>query len=176
MILGVRKNGEEFPADAAISKLVIDGKRILTVALRDITEQKQAETETGLLAELGTVSAGTLEFEDRLTNLARLLARDLADLCIVDVIDGRWQHPTGEGRQPGPDKEWLCDVFMQMPRDGERPRVAGSVLETGQAASLREDDAGRHRSGPRPRRTAARFRAPASNRPSSRLWWPWKSL
>jgi signal transduction histidine kinase len=39
----VRKNGEEFPADAAISGIVIDGKKILTVAVRDITELKEAE-------------------------------------------------------------------------------------------------------------------------------------
>jgi PAS domain S-box-containing protein len=42
-IFGVRKNGEEFPADAAISGIVIGGKRILTVAVRDITELKEAE-------------------------------------------------------------------------------------------------------------------------------------
>jgi PAS domain S-box-containing protein len=44
-ILGIRKNGQEFPADAAISKLDVGGKRILTVALRDITEQKRVEDE-----------------------------------------------------------------------------------------------------------------------------------
>ncbi len=42
-IFGLRKDGEEFPADAAISKLEIDGTRILTVALRDITDQKRLE-------------------------------------------------------------------------------------------------------------------------------------
>jgi PAS domain S-box-containing protein len=43
VIFGVRKNGEEFPADAAISGIVVGGRRILTVALRDITELKEAE-------------------------------------------------------------------------------------------------------------------------------------
>ena len=42
-ILGLRKNGQEFPAEAAISRLDVGGKRILTVALRDITEQKTME-------------------------------------------------------------------------------------------------------------------------------------
>jgi PAS domain S-box-containing protein len=41
-IRGRRKNGEEFPADSTISKLVIDGKPFLTVALRDITEPERA--------------------------------------------------------------------------------------------------------------------------------------
>jgi PAS domain S-box-containing protein len=42
-IFGLRKNGEEFPADATISKLVVAGQVLLNVALRDISEQKRAE-------------------------------------------------------------------------------------------------------------------------------------
>jgi PAS domain S-box-containing protein len=44
-IVGRRKNGEEFHADAAISKLEVAGKRILTVALHDVTEQRRLDEE-----------------------------------------------------------------------------------------------------------------------------------
>lgn len=44
-IFGLRKNGEEFPADAAISNFEVSGTRILTVSIRDMTEQKRLESE-----------------------------------------------------------------------------------------------------------------------------------
>ncbi len=86
-IFGVRKNGEEFPADAAISKLDVEGKPIMTVALRDITDQKRIENEQRFLSEVGAVLTSTLDYEDTLTNIAQLAVRDLADYCIVDVVD-----------------------------------------------------------------------------------------
>jgi PAS domain S-box-containing protein len=59
-IFGLRKSGKEFPADAAISKLEVGGKRIMTVALRDITDQKRIENEQRFLSEVGAVLASTL--------------------------------------------------------------------------------------------------------------------
>jgi C4-dicarboxylate-specific signal transduction histidine kinase len=44
-ILGVRADGSEFPAEASVSKLEIDGETILTVMLHDVTTRKQAEAE-----------------------------------------------------------------------------------------------------------------------------------
>ena len=43
-VTGVRATGEEFPIDAAISHLNVDGLRQYTVILRDITERQLAET------------------------------------------------------------------------------------------------------------------------------------
>ena len=42
-ITGLRAGGEEFPVEAAISQISIEGKRFYTVVLRDITERTRAE-------------------------------------------------------------------------------------------------------------------------------------
>jgi PAS domain S-box-containing protein len=42
-VYGLRKSGEEFPAEASISKVVLGDERLLSVVLRDITAQKRVE-------------------------------------------------------------------------------------------------------------------------------------
>jgi PAS domain S-box-containing protein len=42
-VMALRADGEEFPVEAAISHITVEGKKYYTVILRDITERKQAE-------------------------------------------------------------------------------------------------------------------------------------
>lgn len=59
-VRGRRKNGEEFPAEAMVSRQTLDGRTILTVVHRDITERKELEA----LRE-----AVTRELDHRIRNL-----------------------------------------------------------------------------------------------------------
>jgi PAS domain S-box-containing protein len=51
-IVGVRKDGSEFPAEATIAKFTVKGETVLSVRLRDITQRKQAEAGLHRLAAL----------------------------------------------------------------------------------------------------------------------------
>jgi len=57
-LFGVRASGEEFPIEASISQVEVEGKKLYTVILRDITEKRRAEAQ--LLRAQRLESVGTL--------------------------------------------------------------------------------------------------------------------
>ena len=91
-ILGLRKNGEEVPAEAAISHLGERGKRVYSVVLRDVTERRRAHETQRFLAEAGETLASSLGHEETLRNVARLAVPRLADACVVHVFHGGGFH------------------------------------------------------------------------------------
>ena len=60
-VTGLRADGEEFPIEAAISHVTVEGTKFFTVILRDVTERTRLEDQlrrTERIAELGTVASG----------------------------------------------------------------------------------------------------------------------
>jgi PAS domain S-box-containing protein len=132
-IFGLRKTGEEFPAEAAISKLHLGGAWLFTVTLRDVTEQKRIEREAKFLAELGAVLLPTLDYQERLTRLAQLTARDLGDLCIVDIIDHDGEARRREVATSDPTKTGLAEALKRFPVDPGRPHLSSAILHSKQS-------------------------------------------
>ena len=140
-IIALRKNGEEFPAEASISKLDVDNQTILTVVLRDVTEHKRIDVEQRLLAEVASALATTLDYEETLRNVAWLVVGDLADICVVETVeeDGRVGLPTVAYRDPAnaAAAELLGHVRLELPRgplgpamhDTREPLLVSKVSE-----------------------------------------------
>lgn len=85
-ISGLRKNGEEFPAEAAISHLGNGGNRVYSVVLRDITLRRRAEQAQTFLARVGEVLASSLGPSETIESIARLAVPTLADAAIVSAF------------------------------------------------------------------------------------------
>lgn len=136
-IFGLRKNGEEFPADAAISKLQVGGTTTLTVVLRDITEQKRIERQQHFLAEVGAVLASTLDYAETLSGIAKLAVQDLADICLVEVVEESAKVSRLIVHRD-PAQTTAVDALRQIQIDLRRPRITSQVLEEKQPQLLRE--------------------------------------
>lgn len=85
-IVGRRKSGEEFPADASISKIAFGGRTLLTVVLRDISESKRIENEQRFLSELGAALSSTLDYQETLATIANFAVRGIPDICVLDIL------------------------------------------------------------------------------------------
>ncbi len=59
-VLGLRSNGEEFPIEASISYCEINGKKMFTTIMRDVTDRQQAELAL----------RGQLKLQDQLAKIA----------------------------------------------------------------------------------------------------------
>jgi PAS domain S-box-containing protein len=119
-ILGLRKNGEEFPAEAAISHLGAEPEKIYSVVLRDVTERRRAHETQSFLAEAGETLASTLGHDETLRNIAHLAVPRLADACVVHAFHGGQFHGVAVEHV---DKERAVDLAQ---RRAEHPiDVAG---------------------------------------------------
>jgi len=106
-VFALRKNGEEFPADASISKIMVGEEAVYTVVLRDVSDRVQRETERQLEAQRLRLAmdAGRLgAFEhDQQTDTVRLLGHAAAILGLQATqidIDTWFEliHPDDAGR------------------------------------------------------------------------------
>lgn len=92
VISGLRGDGEEFPIEASISQATVDGRKLYTVILRDITERQRAASELAQsnqrLRELYESMHEVREAER--TRIARELHDELAQWLTALKMDAAW--------------------------------------------------------------------------------------
>ena len=98
----------------------------------DITERRRIEKEQQFLAEASVVLSASLDYEQTLATLARLVVQNVADWCGVDVMDEHGRLRRLKVASADPAKAALCAVLEQMPPDRDLPHLMRSVIESKQ--------------------------------------------
>ncbi len=81
-VWGRRKSGEEFPSEAIISRHSVDGRTILTVVNRDITERKEMDKQRDVIArELDHRINNMIAVVSSLVSLSSKSAESVADFA-----------------------------------------------------------------------------------------------
>ncbi|NVB76823.1 MAG: PAS domain S-box protein [Kofleriaceae bacterium] len=128
----IRKDGSIVDVKVSASVLRDSGGAPIHIIaeVEDITEQKRAEAEQRFLAASGPVFADSLDFEETLTRIADRVAHEMADLCMIDILETETEPRFMQtaGRDPGVVA--LCDQLGRIPRDRSRPYLMRRVFET----------------------------------------------
>jgi signal transduction histidine kinase len=97
---------------------------------QDVLDRKRREADTRLLSDAGAALASSLDYRETLATVARLAVANLADFCVVDIVeeDGRVRRVQVAARNPA--NAWICDVLMRAPFDRGRPYLARPVLRS----------------------------------------------
>ena len=142
-VLGRRANGDEFPADASISKLSTSEGLLFTVVLRDVTEQKRLERHEHLLAESGAALVGTIEYDVLLRTIAELPVPALGEWCLLDLNEAPSDvvsiRRTGSVH-PDPGKDLVLRTLEARGLDEDSPSRVLDVLRTRKAELLPDVD------------------------------------
>jgi PAS domain S-box-containing protein len=135
-ISGLRKNGEEFPADAAISHLERPDGKIYAVVLRDVTERRRAHDMQRFLAVAGETFASSLGAEETLANVTRLAVPQLADACIVNLYHGDQFHGVAAAHRNSAMAVALEQRRVENPIDLAGAHPVAEVIRTGRLVRI----------------------------------------
>jgi PAS domain S-box-containing protein len=92
VLTGVRANGEEFPIEASISQHTEDGRQLLTVVLRDVSERVRVDEALRHSQEelRNFAAAANRAREQEQSRLARELHDELGQTLTVLQMDAAW--------------------------------------------------------------------------------------
>ncbi|WP_224364420.1 PAS domain-containing sensor histidine kinase [Hyalangium versicolor] len=128
----IRKDGTIVEVMLSVSLLRgHDGApRFYVAQIEDITERKRFEKEQRFLSEVGLALANTLDYEETLTRIADLVVQDVADLCIVELVETSEEARRIKVTCRDSSRACLCERLSQPPHDRHHPHLLQSILET----------------------------------------------
>ena len=141
--VALRKTGEEFPAETAITKVARGSDTYAALVVRDLTERTRLEEEHRFLDEVGTLLASSLDPDETLANVAAAALRRLADCCAIYLVgahSSRGEHVTVTSRDA--DKRHAAAALETALRQPGAPKLGQSAIDRGQPLLLADIPAG----------------------------------
>jgi len=152
-VFGRRKDGSEFPAEASISKLDLNGEMFFTVILRDVTERKRAaealraseqlargqvEALKRTLDALATESDPDRLLEHILCTITEQFEAHSSSVWRRDESSGRivFDSAFEEGRLVPKTDEQFTNLDLWLPMEDSRPWT--EVFRTGKASVIED--------------------------------------
>ncbi|MBV9228643.1 MAG: PAS domain S-box protein, partial [Chloroflexi bacterium] len=131
-----RKDGTILPVSVTISPIHDSEGHIIGVSdiAHDITERKRIQAQEQFLTEVSKVLYSTLDYQETLANVARLVVPQLADWFAVDLVDASGHFELIELAHKDPEQvRWARKLRELYPIDPTAPVGAPRVVRTGQA-------------------------------------------
>jgi PAS domain S-box-containing protein len=124
----IRKDGNLLATEVS-AKILPDGR--WQAFIRDISARKRAERERQFIAELGAALPSTLDVDEALSIIADLAVRDLADFCLIDLVDDQNRPRRKQVRCRNHERDGaLCSALGGQILDGDNWNSAISVVHS----------------------------------------------
>jgi PAS domain S-box-containing protein len=110
------------------------GARLAINIIEDVTDAKDAELRQRFLAEAGQLLASSLDYEQTLDAVARMIVPRLADWCGIDMVDEQGEPHQVAVAHVDPDKvEMAHELRRRYPPDMDAPSGLPAILRGGPA-------------------------------------------
>ena len=111
--------------------------RRVVSAFQDVTAIKESEHRLAFLAQVSATLAESIDYELTLRRVANAVVPQLADWCVVDVVEPGRGLTRVAAANVNPEQLRLADeVEQRWPRDPEAPGVLREVMDTRRPAHM----------------------------------------
>ena len=99
--------------------------------ITSIDERKRRERDEALLNHANAILIGSLDLDLTLQSVAELLVPELADWCVVDLLEDEVLRPVARAHSDPEKLAWAAAIQEEYPPDMEATLGAPNVVRTG---------------------------------------------